>query len=71
MSDLLDKFGASTEEWWADLGAPHLTPEVRQKLVAAGDALAAGRSLSEWIAYRDKRLVELFTSLRDGDELSD
>jgi carnitine 3-dehydrogenase len=71
MSDLLDKFGASTEEWWADLGAPHLTPEVRQKLVAAGDALAAGRSLSEWIAYRDKRLVELFTALRDGGELSD
>jgi carnitine 3-dehydrogenase len=68
MPALLEKFGASTEKWWDSLGSPRLTPEVRAKLIAAGDELAGQRSLGEWITYRDRRLVELLAFMRDREE---
>jgi 3-hydroxyacyl-CoA dehydrogenase len=68
MPAVLEKFSASTEKWWDSLGAPRLTPDVRAKLIAAGDELAGQRPLDEWIVYRDRQLVELLAFMRDHEE---
>jgi 3-hydroxyacyl-CoA dehydrogenase len=68
MPALLEKFSASTEKWWDSLGAPRLTPDVRAKLITAGDELAGGKSVNDWISYRDRRLVELLAFMRDHEE---
>jgi carnitine 3-dehydrogenase len=65
MSRTMSSFAPAIETWWADLGAPYLTPELQQKLVAAADELTAGKSLDEWIAERDRRLVRLFCALSE------
>ena len=56
---MLDHAGEAIGEWWADLGAPSLTPQVRAAMVDAGTALQGGRTMSELMAQRDHKLVEL------------
>jgi carnitine 3-dehydrogenase len=54
----LDHLGPSQEKRWAALGAPVLTPEVKDLLVRGVDAEAAGRSIAELSAERDVMLIE-------------
>ena len=68
MASVVDKFGASTEAWWASLGAPTMTPQVREALVSAADELAAGRSMAEWIGLRDRELVRMLHLVQERDE---
>lgn len=54
----LDHLGPSQEKRWAALGAPVLTPELKDKLVRGVEAEAAGRSIAALSAERDAMLIE-------------
>lgn len=55
--------GASQERRWAALGAPELTDEVKQKIIAGVDEEAAGRTIDELAAARDETLLNLLKAL--------
>jgi 3-hydroxyacyl-CoA dehydrogenase len=64
MGAAMDSFAPAIESWWSDLGAPHLTPDVRALLVNAADAVLAGRTLDEVLIARDTAAVETMRLLR-------
>ena len=47
------------ESWWTDLGAIHLTSEVRRKIIAGTAQIAGDRPISEWVRWRDRNLVSV------------
>jgi hypothetical protein len=55
----LDQFAGPMEAWWETLGQPHLTAEVRGAITAGVAAEAAGRSIDELAAERDRLLVAM------------
>lgn len=59
-----DQFTQPLAGTWAALGAPELTPAIRQKLVAGVLAEAGGRSLAELAAQRDQALLALLAARR-------
>lgn len=64
MAHFLDHIGPAMERWWADLGRPELTEEVRRALVAGSDAERAGRPVADLAAERDRLLLALMDTLR-------
>ncbi len=66
MNDYLQRFGPSFENWWADLGQPTFTPEVRRALVDGVAAEAAGRSVADLRAERDAALLAVIAALAAG-----
>jgi len=67
IAHFFEQFAAPMESWWATLGAPQLTAPV-QDAVARGIAEeAAGRSIDELAAERDRLLVRLLALKRDHD----
>jgi len=67
MKHFLDHLAGPVGTWWADLGRPDLTPEVRSLLVKGVTEEAAGRSMAELEAQRDQMLLKLLTLRRGGD----
>ncbi|WP_438479378.1 3-hydroxyacyl-CoA dehydrogenase NAD-binding domain-containing protein [Oleiharenicola lentus] len=59
MSHFLDHLAGPFSRWWQDLGSPELTPEVQAKLIAGVNAEAAGRSINELEAERNRLLLGL------------
>jgi hypothetical protein len=55
----LDQFAGPMEAWRETLGQPHLTAEVRGAIAAGVAAEAAGRSIDELAAERDRLLVAM------------
>lgn len=55
----LDHLGASQERRWASLGTPSLDAAVKARIVAGVEAEAAGRTLPELEARRDRALLEI------------
>ena len=53
----LEHLGPAIEDWWADLGSPSLTPDVKAKLIEGMDAETAGTPFDEIVSRRDKLLV--------------
>lgn len=53
----LDHLGPSQEKRWDSLGNPRLTPEVKDTIVRGVQAEAAGRSIAELSAERDRLLL--------------
>lgn len=48
------------QKWMDALGAPKLTsPQVQAALIEASDAITAGKPVSEWIAWRNDKLVDV------------
>jgi carnitine 3-dehydrogenase len=60
----LDHLGPSQERRWASLGRVSLTADVKQKLIDGVEREAAGRSVAELEAERDRFLIDLL-KLRD------
>ena len=63
MEHFLAHLGPPLESWWNTLGAPSLTPEVRQALLTGVAAEAAGRSIADLSHERDALLVALLETL--------
>lgn len=58
----LDHLGPSQERRWASLGSPSLTDAVKTAIVAGVEAEAAGRTVAELEARRDRALIEVLKS---------
>lgn len=55
------------QKWMDAGGSPKLTsPEVQAKLIDAAEQITRGRSLPEWIAWRNERLVDLLRAVGPG-----
>jgi carnitine 3-dehydrogenase len=59
LAHFLHQFSGPMQSWWQTLGEPALTPEVCSALAEGVAAEAAGRSIADLEAERDRRLVEL------------
>ncbi|WP_084545091.1 3-hydroxyacyl-CoA dehydrogenase NAD-binding domain-containing protein [Derxia gummosa] len=58
MAHLLDHLGGPIEQWWLDLGAPRMTPEVKAAVIA-GTAAARHAPRADIEAARDRLLIGL------------
>ncbi|HEY2100216.1 MAG TPA: 3-hydroxyacyl-CoA dehydrogenase NAD-binding domain-containing protein [Pseudonocardia sp.] len=57
MAHMLDHFGPSLKSPWTRLEAPELTPKLRNAMVDGCEAEAAGRSIAELVAERDRAII--------------
>jgi len=57
MAHMLDHFGPSLLSPWTRLEAPELTPELRDAVVAGCDDEAAGRTIDDLVAERDRGVI--------------
>jgi 3-hydroxyacyl-CoA dehydrogenase len=57
--------------WWEDLGRPALTPELKEKIIQGVHDEAAGRSLAELAAERDKVVLGLLALRRPQPDATD
>ncbi|HEY0212479.1 MAG TPA: 3-hydroxyacyl-CoA dehydrogenase NAD-binding domain-containing protein [Paenirhodobacter sp.] len=64
MAHFLDHLGPAVEDWWADLGAPHLTPEARRILTEAYPAMDA-ETFGAAIDWRDQALLRRLKALSE------
>ena len=63
MAHMLDHFGPSLEEPWTRLESTELTPHLRDAVVAGCEREAAGRSIDELIAERDRGVIAILRAL--------
>lgn len=61
----LDHLGPAQERRWASMRTPRLTPELKERLVAEVEAIAAGRSIAALEAERDARLAAILAALAE------
>ena len=61
--DFIEHIGPAVEDWWADLGSPHLTPEITEQLIEGVTAEADGRSMTELAQQCDALLVAVLEAL--------
>ncbi len=55
---------AELQKWWDALGAPKLTsPQVQAALIDAAQEITKGRSLPDWMAWRNEKLVDLLLAV--------
>ena len=64
LGHFMDHLLGPVQTWWDDLGAPEVTPELRQRLIAGVNAEAGGRSIAELAQARDADLTALLKTLR-------
>ena len=63
MAHMLDHFGPSLKSPWTRLESTELTPELRDAMVAGCEEEAAGRSIDELVAERDRGVVAILRAL--------
>jgi 3-hydroxyacyl-CoA dehydrogenase len=56
---VLDHLGPPMESWWADLGTPSITEELKQKICAGVEEVLAERDRAQLAPTRDALLVKL------------
>ena len=69
MAHMLDHFGPSLKSPWTRLEAPELTPELRDAVVEGCEDEAAGRSIADLVAERDRAIIAIQRAVeeaRDG-----
>ena len=59
----LDQFGPSLQSPWTRLVAAELTPELRDAVVDGCDREAAGRSIDDLVAERDRGVIAILRAL--------
>ena len=62
----LEHLAPAVEAWWQELGAPSLTPELKERLAAGIEHEAGGRSIDELERLRDERLLQLLSLPASG-----
>lgn len=68
MRGAMRSFAGTIEEWWSDLGTPHLDDDVRARLVAAADEVLGGRPIAEVLAARDAAVVDALPLHRAAEQ---
>jgi carnitine 3-dehydrogenase len=63
MAHMLDHFGPSLLSPWTRLEAPELTPKLRDAVVDGCEREAAGRSIDELVAERDRGVIAVLRAL--------
>ncbi len=66
MRGVVGAFAGAIDGWWADLGTPTMTPEIRELLVEAADAILDGRTFEEVLEERDTAAVGLVEKFHPG-----
>jgi 3-hydroxyacyl-CoA dehydrogenase len=66
---MLDHLGAPIESWWADLGTPSITEELKQQLAAGVAAALEGRDGAALAPARDALLAGLIEAKKGTDKL--
>ncbi|MET0968007.1 MAG: FAD-dependent oxidoreductase [Tardiphaga sp.] len=64
LQHFIDHIGPAMEDWWRDLGAPHLDPNVSATLVAGVTDEARGRARADLVQQRDAALIALIRQLQ-------
>ncbi len=64
MEHFMKQFAGPLQDWWGDLGAPALTPDVQRKIICGVAAEAAGRSVDELARRRDEKLIAVLGAVR-------
>jgi carnitine 3-dehydrogenase len=59
MENFMAHLAGPVASWWPDLGSPALTPELQRKVIDGVAAEAAGRSVPELAAWRDRLLLDI------------
>jgi carnitine 3-dehydrogenase len=61
------KIAPELQKWMDALGAPKFTaPEIQAALIEASDQITAGKPISEWIAWRNDKLVDVVNAGRSA-----
>ncbi len=68
MADFCERYRDSMHRWWADLGAPELSPEVAAALAAGAAEEANGLNVEALSAKRDALLLALLDAAKDRAE---
>ena len=72
MADFLDHFGPpSLEAAWTRLPAPDLTAELRDRMIAGAERIAAGRTAEELVRWRDQCLIGILRARRRFESTAD
>ena len=66
MKGILDHAGAAIEDWWTPRSQPHLTDDVKAKLVQAAASVSDNAAIEDWIRWRDENLVNVIRLQQDG-----
>jgi carnitine 3-dehydrogenase len=66
---LLDHLGGPIESWWADLGTPRLTEELKRQLAAGVEDALAGHDASQLAPARDALLARLIEAKAENGKL--
>lgn len=64
LANFMDHLLGPVQTWWDDLGAPDVTPELQQRLIAGVNAEAGPRSIADLVQARDAQLTALLKTLR-------
>ena len=64
LASFCERYTASFEGWWDDLGSPHLDEATARRLVAGVALSTAGRSTEELAAERDTTIAALLRARR-------
>jgi 3-hydroxyacyl-CoA dehydrogenase len=59
MANFMNHLRPALETWIADLGEPTFTPQVQKAIVDGVDKEAAGRSIADLQAWRDRKLIDI------------
>ena len=66
MAHMLDHFGPSLKSPWTRLEAPELTPELRDAVVEGCEEEAAGRSIADLVAERDRAIIAIQRAVEEA-----
>jgi 3-hydroxyacyl-CoA dehydrogenase len=67
MEHFMEHLLVSMQTWWEDLGDPEMTPAVQRKIIDGVAAEAAGRSIADLAAERDRYLIAILDAVKDRD----
>jgi carnitine 3-dehydrogenase len=68
MAHFMSHLLAPMQSWWNDLGNPEMTPEVQRRIIDGVAAEAAGRSVADLAAERDRCLVAILETLKGAKD---
>ncbi len=66
---LLDHLGGPIEDWWKDLGAPSMTPELKRKVAEQMREVLATADEARFVPERDRLLLDVIAAKKESGQL--